>query len=222
MVRASGLYTPELDVTTEFYVGEHRQGNTFTSDRVSIGHSLPTVPSGGNSSIWRSSCLPSPSTIRRSTPRRGSPCLMVICPKRKQSITERTKAYTVYIAPKIHGASQRSYQLTIIKAAQQYDGLQWRAYDTDFRVATGNRELSKVDVDLYTRRWHVATCVIAHSIWQQTARSRKENCYHNRAGWGGAPGPQMCALCLTPAASSASGLDAGSTTYVGSVAGHTR
>ena len=45
-------------------------------------------------------------------------------------------------------------QLTIIKAAQQYDGLQWRAYDTHFRVAaaaTGNREWSKVDVDLYTR-----------------------------------------------------------------------
>ena len=59
------------------------------------------------------------------------------------------------------------------------------------------------------RRWHVATCAIAHSIWQRTARSRKENCHHNRAQNGGIPMPQMCALCLTPAASAASGLDAG-------------
>ena len=47
-----------------------------------------------------------------------------------------------------------AYQLTIIKAAQSYDGLQWRAYDTYFRVAAaaiGNRSLSKVDVDLHTR-----------------------------------------------------------------------
>ena len=45
-----------------------------------------------------------------------------------------------------------AYQLTIIKASQQYDGLQWRAYDTHYRVAaaaTGNRSWSKLDVDLY-------------------------------------------------------------------------
>ena len=72
------------------------------------------------------------------------------------------------------------------------------------------------------RRWHVATCSIAHSIWQRTARSRKENCHHNRAQNGSIPVPQMCALRLTPAASAASGLDAGSATYVGSVAGLTR
>ena len=40
------------------------------------------------------------------------------------------------------------------QAAQQYNGLRYRAYDTHFWVAataTGNREWSKVDVDLYTR-----------------------------------------------------------------------
>ena len=48
-----------------------------------------------------------------------------------------------------------AYQLTILKASQQYDGLYWRAYDTHYRVnaaATGNRLWSRLDTDLYTRR----------------------------------------------------------------------
>jgi len=47
-----------------------------------------------------------------------------------------------------------AYQLTIIKASQQYDGLYWRAYDTHYRVnaaATGNCTWSRLDTDLYTR-----------------------------------------------------------------------
>ena len=47
-----------------------------------------------------------------------------------------------------------AYQLTIIKASQQYDGLYWRAYDTHYRVnaaASGNRKWAKLDTDLYTR-----------------------------------------------------------------------
>ena len=47
-----------------------------------------------------------------------------------------------------------AYQFTIIKASQQYDGLQWRAYDTHFRIsaaATGNKRWSCLDTDLYTR-----------------------------------------------------------------------
>ena len=42
---------------------------------------------------------------------------------------------------------------TNLLASQQYDGLQWRVYDTHFRVsvaATGNKSWSKLDTDLYT------------------------------------------------------------------------
>ena len=47
-----------------------------------------------------------------------------------------------------------AYQLVIIKASQQYDGLYWRVYDIHFRVnaaASGNRKWSQLDTDLYTR-----------------------------------------------------------------------
>ena len=47
-----------------------------------------------------------------------------------------------------------SYQLTVIKAAQQYNGIQRRVYDTHFHInaaVTGLRQWSKPDTDLYTR-----------------------------------------------------------------------
>lgn len=42
-----------------------------------------------------------------------------------------------------------AYMLTIIKASQQYDGLYWQSYDT--YAASGNRALSRLNTDLYTR-----------------------------------------------------------------------
>ena len=64
--------------------------------------------------------------------------------------------YTAAVVKKFPKATPEllSYQLTIIKAAQQYDGLQWRAYNTHFSInatATGNRCWSRLDTDLYTR-----------------------------------------------------------------------
>ena len=47
-----------------------------------------------------------------------------------------------------------AYMLTIIRASQQYDGLCWRSYDTNYRIAaaaSGNRSWSKLDTDLFTR-----------------------------------------------------------------------
>ena len=57
-----------------------------------------------------------------------------------------------------------AYQLTIIKASQHYDGLQWRAYDTHFRVAaaaTGNRSWSKLRSLSYVSVDQIASCVLA-------------------------------------------------------------
>ena len=76
-----------------------------------------------------------------------------------ESITEWVKAFTVFtavIATKEPAlvCELLAYQLTIIKAAQSYDGLQWRAYVTHFPVAAaaiGNRSCFKLYVDLYTR-----------------------------------------------------------------------
>lgn len=73
----------------------------------------------------------------------------ILRPKRRQieSIIEWVKAFTVYSAALLQKFPEQrnellAYQLTIIKASQQYDGLQWRAYDTHFHVsaaATNNK-----------------------------------------------------------------------------------
>ena len=48
-----------------------------------------------------------------------------------------------------------AYNLTIIKASQQYDGLLWRSYDVYYRVsaaaASGNQKWSRLDTDLFTQ-----------------------------------------------------------------------
>ena len=81
------------------------------------------------------------------------------------------KSYTVYIAALLRKFPEQAsellaYQLTIVKAAQQYDGLQWRAYDATFgwplqrlEIENGQRwtltctlGFSRVE----RRRWHVA------------------------------------------------------------------
>ena len=143
-------------------------GHANTSDRVLTGHGLPTVPKSLLERVQRwefidlAELVPPQSVHDQMIDTQARFALFeVIRPKRKQieSITEWTKAYTVYVAALLRKFREQAsellaYQLTIIKAAQQYDVLQWRAYDTHFRVAaaaTGNRQWSKVDVDLYTR-----------------------------------------------------------------------
>ena len=47
-----------------------------------------------------------------------------------------------------------AYMLTVIKASQQYDGLYWLSYDTNYHInaaASGNKAWSRLDTDLYTR-----------------------------------------------------------------------
>ena len=90
-----------------------------------------------------------------------SPGCEILRPKRRQieSIVDWVKAFTVYCAALLQKHPEQrnellAYQLTIIKASQQYDGLQWRAYDAHFQVsaaATSNKSWSKLDTDLYTQ-----------------------------------------------------------------------
>ena len=65
-----------------------------------------------------------------------------------------------------------AYMITIVKASQQYDGLYWRAYDTNYRLtasATGNRNWSRLDTDLFTRLFtgrarFVGACSVSDSV----------------------------------------------------------
>ena len=140
-------------------------------ERVAIGSGLPTVPKRLVERIqkWEyvdlAELLPSQSLHDQVVDSRAKftlfPGYEIVRPKKRQveSITDWVKAFTVFTAVVATTEQTRvpellAYQLTIIKAAQSYDGLQWRAYDAHFRVAaaaTGNKSWSKLDVDLYTR-----------------------------------------------------------------------
>ena len=146
-----------------------------TTERVLIGIGLPTIPKALLEKIQRwqftdlVDLLPAPSTYMYDAVANNSsqaqftlfPGCEFVQPKRRQifSIVEWVQALTVYtaaIVQKFPAAVNEllAYQLTIIKSAQQYDGLQWRAYDTHFRIsaaAMGNRQWSRLDTDLYTR-----------------------------------------------------------------------
>ena len=108
--------------------------------------------------IWWSCCQPRQCTTSSRITRLGLPSSLAAS-QRGGKLIPYQSGYTVYIAaiPQKHPSQMTklfAYQLTIIKAAQQYDGLQWCAYDTHFRVcaaATGNKSWSKLDTDLYTR-----------------------------------------------------------------------
>ena len=104
-----------------------------------------------------------------------------------------------------------AYQLTIIKAAQSYDGLQWRAYDAHFRVAAaapGKKSWSKLDVDLYTRfftgRAKVLQCCAICDSSQHSATSCPLPAARRKEGYKPSPalpskrrrswGPNVCQL----------------------------
>ena len=139
-----------------------------------IGPGLPTIPKPLLDKIWRweyidiAELLPASSgaqdaTLLDSPPPRFTlfPGCEFIRPKRRQILTigDWVQGFTIYTAAlsKRHPSATLellAYQLTIIKASQQYDGLFWRAYDTHYRVnaaATGNKTWSRLDTDLYTR-----------------------------------------------------------------------
>ena len=92
--------------------------------------------------------------------------------RRISNIVDWCQAIDIYMAAVVSEHPSASlklivYMLTIIKASQQYDGLCWRAYDTNYRLAaaaSGNCTWSRLDTDLFTRFLTgrarlVATCV---------------------------------------------------------------
>ena len=76
-----------------------------------------------------------------------------------QTIAQWMQAFTIFTAALVSAHPSATlellaYSLTIIKASQQYDGLLWRSYDVNYRVAaaaSGNRKWSRLDTDLFTR-----------------------------------------------------------------------
>ena len=98
-----------------------------------------------------------------------------------EAITEWVKAFAIYMAAmgkKFPEAVSEmlEYQLVIANASEQYDGIYWRCYDTHYRVntaATGNRQWSHLDIDLYTqfftgRAKTVASCEFCDSTSHNT------------------------------------------------------
>jgi hypothetical protein len=135
---------------------------------VFIANGLPTVPKSLLERIqkWEyvdlAHLLPAQSLHDQVSETRAMFTLFPGCelvrPKKRQiqSIMEWVNTFTVFTAAvALKDPAQvvefLAYQLT--KAAQSYNGLQWRAYDTHFRVANapGNKARSKLDIDLYTR-----------------------------------------------------------------------
>lgn len=144
-----------------------------SSDRVAIGAGFPTIPRKLLEKMLRwefielAELLPQASAHDAATPEADPqrfvlfPGCELIKPKKRQitTINDWVRAFAVYIAAMATKFPEAvpdmlAYQLAIIRASEQYDGLYWRAYDTHFRVnaaATGNRKWSRLDTDLYTR-----------------------------------------------------------------------
>ena len=112
--------------------------------------------------------LPSSSADDTTLPSTGIPARFSLFPgceiirsKKRQigSIGQWVQGFAVYtaaIVAKHPSVIQEllAYMLTIIKASQQYDGMYWCAYDTHYCIsaaATGNKNWSRLDTDLYTR-----------------------------------------------------------------------
>ena len=145
-----------------------------SSDRVLVGSGLPSIPRKLLAKIrnWEfvelSELLPASSPTEASTSS-GVPAARfslfpgceIVSHKKKQiaDIAGWTQAFAVYTAALVseHPSAtleMLAYMVTIIKASQQYDGLYWRAYDTNYRLtaaASGNRQWSRLDTDLFTR-----------------------------------------------------------------------
>ena len=144
-----------------------------TTDRVTIGTGLPTIPKKLLDRMYRweyidlAELLPQTSAHDAATPEVDPhrfvlfPGCEFIKPKKHKvdSITEWIKAFAIYMAAMWKRYPEAmpemiAYLLLIVNASDQYDGLYWRAYDTHYRVnaaATGNRHWSRLDIDLYTR-----------------------------------------------------------------------
>ena len=164
-------------------------------ERVLIGNGLPCIPKKLLDKIqnWEfvdlSELLPSTNATEASAT--GSPTARfslfpgyeVVRHRRRQisNITDWCQAFAVYMAALVsqHPSATLdliAYMLTIVKASQQYDGLYWRAYDTNYRLtaaASGNRCWSRLDTDLFTRFFTgrarlISACTVCDSVAHRT------------------------------------------------------
>ncbi len=165
--------------------------------RVVIGPGMPAVPRKLYDRMVRweyvelAELLPQSSAHDAATPEVDPhrfvlfPGCEFIKPKKRQinTINDWVKAFTVYMAAMASKHPEAvtemlAYQLAIVRASEQYDGLYWRAYDTHFRVnaaASGNRQWSRLDTDLYTRFFTgrakaLASCSFCDSTAHEEAR----------------------------------------------------
>ena len=103
---------------------------------------------------------------------------------RIETITEWIKAFTIYMAdmsrqyPEVV-PEMLAYQLAVVNASEQYDGLYWRSYDVHYRVnaaASGNRSWSALDVDLYTRFFTGRAKAIISCAFCDSAAHQSDQC----------------------------------------------
>lgn len=195
---------PSLDPALAWLLQSMAAGTSrlpTASERVLIGQGIPTIPKQLLHKIrnWEyidlAELLPAASTPPTDVaPARFSlfPGCEVVRQKKRQitSIADWVQAFAVYMAAIVseHPSATLellAYMLTIIKASQQYDGLYWRSYDTNYRItaaASGNRQWSKLDTDLYTRFFTgrakpIASCSVCDSTSHQAT-----DCPHDLSG----------------------------------------
>ena len=175
--------------------------SAVTGNRVFISHGLPKTLL---ESIQRwefvdlVELLPAPSVhdALANTSARFTlfPGCELVRPNRRQieSITDFVKAFTVFMAAVLQKYPAQTSELLAyqLKAAQQYDGLQWRAYDTHFRVsaaATENKSWPKLSVHQICHGESQGGCymltVQQHSVFsnQLPVRGSHQVTYHGRS-----------------------------------------
>lgn len=174
------------------------QQQVGTSERISIGPGLPTIPRKLLEKMhhWEyidlAELLPQTSAHDAATPEVDPhrfvlfPGCEFIKPKKCniESITEWVKAFAIYTAAmgkKFPEAvpEMLAYQLVIVNASEQYDGIYWRCYDTHYRVnaaATGNRQWSHLDIDLYTRFFTGRAKTVASCAFCDSTSHNAEQC----------------------------------------------
>ena len=113
------------------------------------------------------------------------------------NIVDWMKCFTTYVAAMAIKFPESltemlAYQLVIIKASQQYDGLYWRVYDTHFRVnaaASGNRKWSQQSLtQTCTRDSLRAGQLKYHTVYSETPPAIPMHSARKAQG-GNAPNP---------------------------------
>ena len=184
--------------------GQPQTPSATMGERVFIGNGLPALPKKLLTKIrnWEyvelADLLPAPHSAGdpygNGPPAARFPLFPgceVVRHKRRQitSISQWTQALTIYTAAlvSVHPSATLellAYMLTIIRASQQYDGLCWRSYDTNYRIAaaaSGNRSWSKLDTDLFTRFFTgrartVNPCTVCDALTHTSNRLPRSTC----------------------------------------------